>query len=248
MSPRCWRAKASAARGGLARGQRCPPRSSRSCPRSASCWRGRSRAAGRRRRVTLNKPIWLFSCAWRHRLGLTVAGALPCTKAKPSKSQITVPAAFLPARGRGDEAAPGVLEGARVGQVIARATASLACWVVALASPPSCAAPRRRPWPRVANKRPTPAITSKAKTRASGDGVDRLLADCFPSCLPWRLRRSVSIFALRRYEIQSHGRFRGPVLPRPDAIIIFDVMTRMRCVRIRHPRQALALTICVYAR
>ena len=34
--------------------------------------------------ATLNSPVRLFSSAWRHRLGLTVVGASPLTKAKAS--------------------------------------------------------------------------------------------------------------------------------------------------------------------
>ena len=87
--------------------------------------------------VTLNSPACAFSIAWRHRLGLTVAGALPSTNLKASKSISTV----LPSTARilpsGLAMKPRRASSKPCGSSSrsSRATCSLACTVAGMASP-----------------------------------------------------------------------------------------------------------------
>ena len=83
LSPRCWRAKAMAA-AAVSREVSVSTTIQPVLPSiSVMLARSKPRSCQMPSR-TLNRPIWLFSSAWRHRLGLTVAGAWPSTKAKAS--------------------------------------------------------------------------------------------------------------------------------------------------------------------
>jgi hypothetical protein len=92
LSPKCWRAKAIAA----AAVSRVVSVSTTIQPLRPSISVMFARSKPRSwwmPGATLNRPIWLFSLAWRHRLGLTVSGAAPSTKLKRSKSHTVRPSA-----------------------------------------------------------------------------------------------------------------------------------------------------------